>query len=242
MDNRTPWAELPVGDIVDRDYRAAIVFEHHGIDYCCSRQTPLAVACTEASADLAAVESELTLIRDENPTTLPTTAWDLDQVVAYVIERHHRYVRDTLPILRAWCTKLVARHGEEHPELRDIAGLVEELDAGLTAHLVKEEQILFPWIVRLAEARRDHQPVGPSPFGTVLHPIRVMEGEHERAEETVGMLRALTGNFTAPDGSCTTWRLCWAELDRFDRDLRNHVHLENHLLFPRALELERLLT
>jgi regulator of cell morphogenesis and NO signaling len=237
----TPWAGLMVGDIVEKDYRAAVVFEHHGIDYCRGRQLPLEAACAEVSADLAEVEAELIRLGEEAVATLPATTWDLDEVVGYVIDRHHRYVRDTLPILRAWCRKLVARHGAEHPELGDIAGLVEELDGELSPHLVKEEQILFPWIVRMAEARRGGQPIGASPFGTVLHPIRVMESEHERADEIVGMLRALTGNFTPPEDACLTWRICWAELDRFDRDLRNHVHLENHLLFPRALDLERLL-
>jgi len=242
MERGIHWAELPVGTIVERDYRTAVVFEHHGIDYCCNRQVTLADACTEAAVDLSTVESELAHIRDARPAILPTTAWDLDHVVAYIVDRHHRYVRDTLPVLRAWCAKLVARHGDQHPELREVAELVDELDDELTAHLVKEEQILFSWIARLAVARRDGVPVGPSPFGTVLHPIRVMEGEHERADEIVGALRALTGNFTPPPESCVTWRLCWAELGRFDVDLRDHVRLENHLLFPRALELERMLT
>jgi regulator of cell morphogenesis and NO signaling len=241
VDSRNSWAGLPVGGIVERDYRAAVVFEHHGIDYCCERQVTLADACQEAAADLAAIEAELTGIRDRVPPILPTTAWDLDQIVAYIVDQHHRYVRDTLPLLLGWCARLVARHGDEHQEFRLVADLVDELDAELTAHLVKEEQILFPWVTRLAVARRDRVPIGASPFGTVLNPIRAMETEHERAEEIVGALRALTGNFLAPQDGCVTWRLCWAELARFDEDLRNHVHLENHLLFPRAIELERLL-
>lgn len=241
MNTGSAWAGRSVADIVERDPRAAVVFEHHGIDYCCHGNATLSAACARASTDLAIVEAELSHLGPGWERNLPTTAWDLDQLVAYVVDRHHRYVRDTLPVIRAWCTRLVARHGAEHPVLHEIAALVEELDTDLTLHLVKEEQILFPWITRMAEAFRTGTAVGPSPFGTVLHPIRVMEGEHERSDEIIGSLRALTGNFHPPEDACLTWKLCWAELARFDEDMRAHVHLENHVLFARTLELERLL-
>jgi regulator of cell morphogenesis and NO signaling len=241
-----PSRDLPlirrlVRDIVGDDRRAASVFEHHGIEYCCDVTATLGEACARASADLASVQADLRQTEARPPAASPTPAWDLDQVVAYIVDRHHRYVRDTLPLLRAWCTRLVLRHGHARPELSAVATLVEDLDTELSMHLVKEEQILFPWLVRMAEAFRSRQPPEPGPFGTILHPIRAMEAEHERIEHIVEKLRTLAGTLEPPAERCVTWVRFWQEVARFDEDLRAHVQVEHNVLFARALELERLL-
>lgn len=164
---------------------------------------------------------------------------DLSSLIGHIVGQHHRYVREHQPILAGWLDKLVTRHGATHPELIEIREVFETLSRELLQHMAKEENILFPYIERLSSAT----PNGPraslrSPFGTILNPIRAMEQEHYAADNLLARLRALTGGYQPPEDGCTTYRVCFEGLARFEADLRQHVHLENDVLFPGALALE----
>jgi regulator of cell morphogenesis and NO signaling len=163
---------------------------------------------------------------------------DVKALVTYIVERHHRYVHEALPVLHAMLRTLVDAHGEAHPELQQVLDAVRELGCDLMNHLAKEEHLLFPSIVALADAERAGLPPD-SAFVTLCHPIRAMETDHDRVNRLMSRVRALANQFVPPPDACAAWHLCFVALEQFESDLHAHVHLESYVLFPRALELER---
>jgi regulator of cell morphogenesis and NO signaling len=235
-----PWAERSLGDIVKHDDRTAAVLERFGLDFCCGGRQTLEKAAAARQVPVAPVVAALEALGSPAATVQSDTEWpELDALTRHIVERHHRYVRETTPTIQAWLAKLAARHGERHPELAQVRETFDALADELAPHMTKEENILFPFIDDLAAARRAGTRLPGSPFGTVLHPVRVMEEDHRAAADLLTRLRTLTAGFTPPDDGCTTYRACYAELERFERDLHWHVHLENNVLFPRAFELEQ---
>jgi regulator of cell morphogenesis and NO signaling len=227
-----------VGEIVAADYRAGAVFEGFGIDFCCGGRRSVEEACRTAGADPAAVERALLALppSDEDEAG-DMSRWPLDRLIDHIVETHHAYVRSALPTIARYLAKLVEVHGQRHPELVRVADSFDQMGADLLQHLLKEERVLFPYIRELVST-----PPGrtlPSPFGTVNNPIRMMEREHREAGDEMRLIRELTNGYTPPADGCATYRACLAELVRFERDLHRHVHLENNVLFPRAVELEQ---
>jgi regulator of cell morphogenesis and NO signaling len=230
--------ERTVGEIVTEDFRTAGVFEQFGIDFCCGGRRSVAEACRTANVDPAVVERALAALP---PAQLSSeddvTSWNVDRLIDHIVSTHHAYVRSALPTLSRYLAKLVEVHGHRHPELLRVASSVEHLGRELLQHMMKEERVLFPYIRTLATSN-DGKPT-PGPFGTVENPIRMMEREHRQAGDEMRLIRELTSGYAPPADGCTTYRVALEELDRFDRDLHRHVHLENNVLFPRAIELER---
>lgn len=237
-----PLTDRTLGDIVSEDARAAIVLERFGLDYCCGGHRTLAEATAGSDLPIARVVDALSALGAPEPDDRDHRWTELNALTRHIVERHHAYVREMLPAIDGWLAKLVSRHGTRHPELADVWRVFSELSHELTTHMAKEETLLFPAIDELAAARRAGTRPPAGPFATVLHPVRAMEDDHRGAGEMLGRLRALTHNYTPPPDACTTYRLCYGELQRFQADLIEHVHLENNLLFPRALELERQLS
>ncbi|HYN06546.1 MAG TPA: iron-sulfur cluster repair di-iron protein [Vicinamibacterales bacterium] len=238
-----PLAARSLSDLVKHDARAAIVLERFGLDYCCGGQQTLEEATAAREIPVAPVIDALDALGDPPEGAQVEEKWaELDALTGHIVERHHEYVRRVTPTIEAWLDKLATRHGGRHPELLRVRETFGQLSSELTTHMAKEENLLFPFIDELAAARRTRTPLPISAFGTVLHPVRVMEADHRAAGDLLARLRALTGGYAVPDDACTTYRLCYAELERYEADLHRHVHLENHVLFPQALELERELT
>jgi len=238
----SPFADQSLGDLVHNDGRAAAVFEQFGLDFCCGGRRTLAEASREQSVPVDDVVKALTALGAPGSTDGQPAEWtDLDALVRHIVSYHHGYVRSASPTITAWLDRLVERHGERHPELADVRRLFAEMNEDMSAHMMKEEHVLFPAITELAAAKRLGGRPPMTPFGTVANPIRMMEDDHEEAGDLIGRIRTLTGKFTPPDDACTTYRACYAELARYERDLHRHVHLENHVLFPRAIELEQTL-
>ena len=152
---------------------------------------------------------------------------------------HHSYVRKTLPDIKAYALKVAQVHGAEHPELIPIQQLVEEVNKELSEHLVKEEKILFPFIKELVMAKDRSQSPRAVQFGSVQNPIDMMEAEHETAGKCMEDIRALSNNYALPDDACASYSLLFKMLNDFEEDLHIHVHLENNILFPKAIALER---
>jgi regulator of cell morphogenesis and NO signaling len=230
--------DTTVRDIVVEDYRAAAVFYRHGIDFCCGGARTLADACRERQLDPADVIAALARERSVPGQGLPRHAeWSTETLIAYIVSKHHAYVRSGLPAIAAHLRKIVAAHGGNHPELRVMAEVFEALAGELTTHMAKEEKILFPYISAMADAvgRGDRLPVAP--FGSVDNPIRMMEDEHDRAGSLMARIRDLSAGYAPPADGCTTYRVCFRELAEFERDLHAHVHLENNVLFPKARAL-----
>ena len=232
-------ATTTVRDTVAGDYRAAAVFERHGIDYCCGGNRTIGQAAAEAGVPADRVLTALADLGDADASLPPRYAsWDQAFLVGYILANHHAYVRAALPAILAHAQKVAGTHGERHPEMIDVARTFEGVVAEMTQHMMKEEHILFPYVTSLAAQAASGCPAGPSPFGTVANPIRMMEAEHESAGAAMRRIRELTGGYRPPEDACTTYRVTLAELDEFERDLHQHVHLENNILFPRALEME----
>ena len=227
-----------LASIVDADPRAAIVFDQLGLDYCCRGAETLETAARKRGIDIDTVTSRLEALGEVRPGESLDEQWpDLTKLIDHIVERHHRYVRDTQPVISAWLDKLVDRHGSNHAELAELRDTFARATSDLDAHMAKEEHILFPHIVSMARRTAGDPPVR-SPFGSLQNPIRAMEHEHLEAGDAFERMRALTDGFTPPADACNTYRLCYRELARFEQDLHRHVHLENHLLFPRAVRLE----
>ncbi|MBI3402994.1 MAG: iron-sulfur cluster repair di-iron protein [Acidobacteria bacterium] len=230
--------QVTVGDIVAADFRTGAVFERFGIDFCCGGRRSLPDACREASADPAEVVRALDALPPRATSDDDVTRWPVDRLIDHILTRHHAYVRSALPSIARHLAKLHEVHGARHPELARIATVFEQVSGELEQHMFKEEQILFPYVRDLGRHPDQACGVRISPFGTVENPIRMMEREHREAADELRLIRELTSGYMPPADGCTTYSVCMAELAEFERDLHCHVHLENNVLFPKAVELE----
>lgn len=234
-------ADQLLADVVSANARAASVLDRYGLDYCCHGDDTVTDAARRAGVPIDDVVAALEMAGTPVAAVAPLDA-GLDALVDHIVAHHHAYVRAQVPAITAWLDKLVSHHGGRHPELKEIRDTFLALGADLTAHMAKEEHILFPAITDLAVAARTGRPLPRSPFGTLLNPVRVMNQDHRAVCHLVERLRTLTGGYQPPGDGCRTYHLCFAELAGFDADLSRHVHIEDHVLFPRALELELALT
>ncbi|MDF0534978.1 iron-sulfur cluster repair di-iron protein [Shewanella sp. A32] len=222
-----------VGDFVAEDFRYAHVFTHFGIDFCCGGGRMLDAACTRANANPSEVLQALQHVGETGQKQDQLTRLSLPALIDHIESTHHQYIRRTAPLLLEYANKMVRAHGEKYTEIKPIAGWIKALIADLLPHLQKEEMILFPAIRALS----NHEAY-ESCFGTLQHPVNAMEYEHEEAGQILEKLRGLTNNYQPPAYACTTWKVCYATLAEFEQDLFSHIHLENNVLFPKALKLE----
>jgi len=166
--------------------------------------------------------------------------WSLDFLADHIVTTHDAYVKKSLPELRRYASKVAQVHGDAHPELVNIEGLIEDLDEELSHHMIKEENILFPYIKDLVLAEKGH-PLRKSHFGTVQNPITMMELEHDAAGEILEKIRLFSFQYTIPQDACASYTLLYKMLEEFESDLHIHIHLENNILFPKAIKLEQTL-
>jgi regulator of cell morphogenesis and NO signaling len=230
------WNDDRLGDIVRRNMHTAPVFEKFGLDYCCGGRQTLAEACADRQVDTEGLRTELDILPENGP--LNVDGWKTEFLVEYIVNTHHQYVKHMLPTIAAHATKVAQKHGQAHPEAREIAEIFLQVKLELEQHLMKEERILFPYILQMAAAERDGATAGGGGFGTVRNPIAMMEQEHDGAGLAFERIRRLSGGYAPPEDACTTFRLLFRELEEFERDLHMHIHLENNVLHPRAIALE----
>ena len=229
-----------LGEIAAKDLRKAEVFKKYGLDFCCGGKKTVKEACAEKGIDVTKVEKELQEA-DKNPSArpLPYNDWGLDFLSDYIVNTHHSYIRKTLPDIRGYALKVAQVHGAHHPELIPIRQLVEEVNKELSEHIVKEETVLFPFIKELVMAKDRSQSPRAVQFGSVENPIHMMEAEHETAGRCMEEIRSLSNNYTLPGDACASYSLLFKMLNDFEEDLHIHVHLENNILFPKAIALEK---
>lgn len=237
----TPTMEKTVREIAVECPASVRVFETLGIDYCCGGKKSLRDACTSAQVPLERV-IELLNNASQAAASPDDAAWSnapLDRLTAHIVQKHHSYVRQEIPRLDLMLAKVTDKHGAAHPELSEIKRLFAAIAQELSTHLLKEEQVLFPHIERMAAAALRQAPLPPAFFGTVERPIANMVADHDDAGEILVRMRELSAGYTAPEGSCPTYRGLYQGLAEFEQDLHRHIHLENNILFPRAIEMER---
>ena len=231
--------QTPLAELVRNDPRITPVLERFGLDYCCHGHQTLQEASIDRQIPVSEVVEELLALGPRVEGHAAEASWpDLSALVRHIVTRHHRYVREHQPILQGWLDKLVMRHGARHPELKEVQSVFRALADGLIQHMNKEENILFPYIENLCARNVPGAPRAVSPFVSIQSPIRAMEQEHLEAGNLLARLRALTSGYEPPSDACTTYRVCYEGLARFEADLHQHVHLENYVLFPRTVALE----
>jgi regulator of cell morphogenesis and NO signaling len=217
---------------------ATRVFERLRIDYCCGGGRNVAEACASAGVRVDELSRMLDEAGASGDAAPDYNTGPLSDLIRHILDTHHVYTREESARIRALLDKVCSKHGENHPELHEVRALFLKLDADLQPHLFKEEQILFPYILRL-EAARGAGGVPPfAPFGTVNNPVRMMLFEHDTAGDLLREIRAAAKDFNAPADACMSFRTLYRALEDFEQDLHRHVHLENNVLFPRAVELE----
>lgn len=232
---RSPLETTALAEIVRQDFRAGAILDGYHLDFCCGGALSLAKACAQRGIDVQRVITEIEAL---DPATHKTPAGNPVALIPHIIERHHNYVRQSLPQICEHLAKVVAAHGARHPELALVQSEFTKIANELQQHLLKEEQVLFPYVIALAEAVDGPGPPPPDMFGTIQNPIRMMEIEHQDASDRMVAIRELSHGYKAPADACNTYRLVFEELEAFEQDLRVHVDLENNVLFPKAVELE----
>ncbi len=230
---------MTIAEIVASDYRTADVFKKHHIDFCCGGKVNLISICEKKELDFEQIKSDLENI-EKNITTIPDyNHWEGDKLIYYIQDKHHRYIQTNIPIIREYAQKVVLVHGHHRPELVEISRLFEEAAAELISHMAKEEEILFPYGLQLYAAHRLQVSIPVPKFGSASRPIDVMETEHDNAGNIFKEIDSLSHNFTPPTEACNTYRVWYAKLKEFEDDLHLHVHLENNILFPKIIMLEK---
>lgn len=233
--------ETTVREIALQMPQSTRIFERLKIDYCCGGNQPLAVACAAAGADVDNVMEMLTDVTQSNSQDEGASDFQnvsLAELITHILDTHHVFTKSEMERLQLLADKVLAAHGGNHPELIHLDELFTRLCADLKPHMFKEEQILFPYIVAMAEAADEHRVVPFAPFGTVNNPIRMMMMEHDTAGEILRELRALTSDYNVPADACISYQTLYQALENFEKDLHQHIHLENNILFPKALVLE----
>ena len=229
-----------IGQYVAEDFRTAAVFSKYKIDFCCNGNRTVEAACEKKSIDSNQLIDELNqVLNSKGSETIDYKSWPLDLLAEYIEKKHHRYVEEKIPVLRQFLDKLCRVHGERHPELFKINELFTASAGELTSHMKKEELILFPFIKKMMKAKLEDGIVQSPQFGTVENPIAMMMEEHDNEGARFREIDELTNNYTPPADACNTYKVTFAMLDEFEKDLHLHIHLENNILFPEAIKLEQ---
>lgn len=229
-----------VGEIAAENPWSVRVFESLGIDYCCGGKRVLNDACARAGVEAWQV---LQLLADTQKAASAknTRRWDempLRNLTSHIVRKHHGYVRQEIPRLEAMGAKISAKHGARHPEVIQIAELFSAVAQELTTHMMKEEQMLFPFIEEMEIAIEQRAAIPSACFDSVERPIANMIADHEDAGAILSSMRELSSGYAPPDGACPTFRAFYQGISDFERDLHEHIHLENNILFPRAVVME----
>ena len=213
------------------------------MDFCCNGKRTLTDACTEKGINTESIIGEIeSLNLSSVQEELKPDEWSLDFLIQFIINNHHAYINRMLPVISAHTQKVAAVHGENHPETIKIAEIFSLINNELKHHMMKEEKILFPHINMLVNAENNGGIVERPYFGTIKNPITMMENEHQSAGNGMLEIRNLTNNYTHPSDACETFKITCKELKEFEEDLHRHIHLENNILFPKAINLEEKLS
>ena len=235
-------AEKTVRELALENPAATRVFEKLGIDYCCGGSQTLERACEAAHVSTNQVVDALAAVSQAASTTAHDRNWQaepLSELVAHIRSTHHAYTREEIARLGPLFDKVCSVHGENHPELLRLREIFSGLAQELTTHLMKEEMVLFPYVLRMEEAVVASEPVLPPPFGSVRNPVAMMMNEHDGAGNALRSMRQIGNGYAAPSDACISFQTLYQALAAFEADLHQHIHLENNILFPRAIEMER---
>jgi regulator of cell morphogenesis and NO signaling len=241
-----------VAEIVADNFRTAEVFKKYNVDFCCGGKKAVTVVCNEKGIDFSKLSADLEECNVESKSSnLDYNEWTLTFLTNYIVQVHHAYVNRNMPLITEFAEKVASVHGLHNPETVKISELWTKVCNELTSHMRKEEMVLFPYIQKMelnkgCECGDDCTcgdncqcgKVEAPAFGTIKNPINMMEHEHDVAGNLMKEIRKLTENYVAPEYACNTYKVLYAKLQEFENDLHVHIHLENNILFPKAIVLE----
>jgi regulator of cell morphogenesis and NO signaling len=232
--------KITIGEYVAKDFRTAALFSKYGIDFCCKGNRTIDEVCEKKDVNpddlLQEIETILSLKSDSG---IDFNSWPIDLLADYIEKTHHRYVSEKTRILLQFLDKLSNVHGANHPELLEINELFKGCAGELAQHMKKEELILFPFIKKMVHATISDELIELPHFETVENPIAMMMDEHEAEGDRFRRIVELSDNYTPPSDACNTYKVTFAMLQEFEQDLHKHIHLENNILFPKAIKLEK---
>ncbi len=228
-----------VGDIVSENYRLASYFKKQKIDFCCNGNRSLETVCTKKNIPVETMLEEIKAIVETEKKEHNYQSWDIGFLTDYIYQNHHSYVEEKITEIKPYLNKICSVHGQEHPELFEIKELFEASANDLTLHMKKEELILFPYFKKLVQAEKEGTALVARQFDTVESPIAQMHLDHNDEGERFRKIEELTNNYTPPADACNTYRVSFSLLKEFQDDLHKHIHLENNILFKKAIELEQ---
>ena len=228
-----------VASVVTENIKAAHVFKKYGIDFCCGGGITIEKACKKNDVDYEILKNELEVIDNNIASAYDYDSWNLSILVDHILYVHHKYVEQSIPLLLEYASKVANVHGHHYKEVLEINELVIEVANELIIHMKREELILFPFIKHLAISNENNTKPTLPDFGTVNNPISMMENEHEKAGDIFKRIAKLSNNYTPPEEACNTFRALYSKLNEFEQDLHQHIHLENNILFPKAILLEQ---
>ena len=234
--------EKTVRELASEMPGAARVFEKLGIDYCCGGKQTLEQACLAARVQVATVVEALAAAQPSGDADRNQKDWraaPLAELIDHIKRTHHQCTRQEIVRLGPLFDKVCSVHGANHPELFALHATFKGLADELTTHLLKEEMVLFPYIERMEESVLQKEPILPSQFGTVQNPVMMMEHEHDSAGNALRALRTGSNGYMPPSDGCTSYQTLYRALAELEADLHQHIHLENNILFPRAIALEK---
>jgi regulator of cell morphogenesis and NO signaling len=234
--------EKTVRELALENPAATRVFEKLGIDYCCGGNKSLEEACRAANLKMDQVLDSLEMVEQSARAAQKDRNWQVEPLVDLIVHiknTHHKYTREEIARLGPLFEKVCSVHGKNHPELLQIRGIFQGLAQELTTHMMKEDMILFPYMVRMEEATIEKEPIAPAPFGSVQNPVSMMEHEHDSAGNALRAMRETSNGYSAPADACVSYQTLYKALAEFEADLHQHIHLENNILFPRAVAMEK---
>lgn len=231
--------EKTVAEIVTENIRTADVFKKNGIDFCCGGNVNVKDVCAKKGVDYSKIKEDILNIGKAPATGHDFNSWDLDFLADYIVNTHHKYVAEANQLIRQYAERVAKVHGHHYTEVVEINNLFHDLSNELNMHMHKEENVLFPFIKAIGKAKKEGTPIAPPPFGTIQNPINMMEAEHTDAGDILRQIAELSNNYTPPAGACNTFRALYSKLEEYQNDLFQHIHLENNILFPKAIKFEQ---
>lgn len=231
-----------VRDLAVENPAATRVFEKFKIDYCCGGHVSLEEACRNAGVEMNQVSEMLEKAANgsdqNNFSDTDFTKWSLASLSDYIVRKHHEFTREENERITALLEKVCPVHGRNHAELFDIQKIFGALRLELENHMLKEERMLFPYISLMESSLNFGQPIPSAPFGSTKNPVKVMVVEHDAAGEHLREIRRFSNHFAVPEDACITYQTLYGALENLEKDLHRHIHLENNILFPKAIEME----
>lgn len=233
-------SKTTIGEIAANDFRTAAIFTKYNIDFCCKGHRTIEEVCRKRDIPEALLIEKLEESRTQNANqSFDYKSWPLDLLTDYIIKTHHRYIKEKTPVLLEYLNKLCNVHGENFPELFEVYKIFKASSLDLEEHMEKEERVLFPFIIQMKRAQSKGFSLETTPFGSIENQVIIMKEEHNLEGQRFRKIAALTNNYIPHTEACNTYKAAFSMLEDFEINLHKHIHMENNILFPKAIMLEK---